>query len=90
MTPAKLHRIELTAPLKGEPYWVKDTCRQLGIHSVVSRAAGPQSSVTSPPASLSDLLSYVFCLTCALQMCSLSNNFDQNHNSHAVWMVPNK
>lgn len=36
VTPAKLHRIQLTAPLKGEPYWVKDTCRQLGIHAVRS------------------------------------------------------
>ncbi|XP_043194587.1 uncharacterized protein LOC122366409, partial [Amphibalanus amphitrite] len=34
VTPAKLHRIELIAPLKGEPYWVKDTCRRLGVHSV--------------------------------------------------------
>jgi len=32
VTPAKLHRVQLVRQLKGEPYWVKNACKQLGVY----------------------------------------------------------
>ncbi|XP_037070982.1 39S ribosomal protein L30, mitochondrial-like [Pollicipes pollicipes] len=50
VTPAKLHRIQLIAPLQGQPYWIKDTCRQLGLHEGRStRTVGAVNVVKNIP-----------------------------------------